>query len=120
AHLGPARRLEHADGPRRSLAEEGDTFVDPADRGQGQLRADAVAYGDLGERDAEAARVAVVRRPQEIASGEDEALEPRLEREIDRDRTLVDGALRPVRGCADPHLGAAREEHDVARPSAPR
>ena len=57
-----------------------------------------------------------MRGPQRagVVGGEDETLEARLEREVDRDRPFVHADRRAVHGRADRDVGAAGEHHDVA------
>ena len=51
---------------------------------------------------------------------EDEALESRLDLEVDRDRAFVDAPRGAVRGRAERDLRASREENEIARFAARR
>jgi len=52
--------------------------------------------------------------------GQDESLQPRLEREVDRHRPLMDPVSRAVRGCAKRDLRVSGEQDEVARLAARR
>jgi len=78
----------------------------------------AIADGDLRERDAEAARIAVVRRaiaPWRVP-GQDEPLQPRLEREVDRDRSFRGSrASLHTPDAPSRDLGTPGEQDEIAR-----
>ena len=107
--------VEHEHDARRRLAEQRGALVDPAVRRQRHLHPDAIADRELGQRDAEAALRAVVRRADDAARvrGEHELLQTRFEREIHLDGPAMDAVHRAVDGRVERDQRVSGEDHDV-------